>query len=474
MEQSDIYQITELDQQEQLTHPQYISFHKNTNKTNDINQTIKFQNIDQNINSIKELFQKIIKSNLFSEIKTEAKDIENQIKEKLRESQISEYDKIKDCVQNEKSINRETVTKVSNMLQLSQNIQNHIETQQQQSNNMLQLYDHMLLQPLLRLQKDLNLLDEFSIDRKNMTYQQLAKKYSISESSVYRIINQIKSQNSSPEQSVNQSQISESFQQEESQETQNSEQEEIEETQISEQSITEKSADESQEELNNSLIDYLNEKPKINDSVEIQRVKKEKVQIQKPVIQHQKQEIQPIQTVEIQNQSSDDSQEIQNFMVKIRKMIQYFNKEQSIFHIIGNTDFQQKQFITNLYKKNLEQIQLIHKTIQFELMFSRSNDFIQNSIETVAAFAEKLLLVAGIDVTGCFEEMKQDPEFDFYFKMMLCDNAYIANAKQIIFMKFIKNYYQKYQQNKLNFTKQNKPNLDEKVNAEILEKFNKL
>ncbi|KAL4463809.1 hypothetical protein ABPG74_005746 [Tetrahymena malaccensis] len=123
-----------------VTYSSIVHFlHKNTNKTNDINQTIKFQNIDQNINSIKELFQKIIKSNLFSEIKTEAKDIENQIKEKIEGITNFEYDKIKDCVQNEKSINRETVTKVSNMFQLSQNIQNHIETQQQQSNNMLQV-----------------------------------------------------------------------------------------------------------------------------------------------------------------------------------------------------------------------------------------------------------------------------------------------------------------------------------------------
>ncbi|KAL4463810.1 hypothetical protein ABPG74_005747 [Tetrahymena malaccensis] len=203
-------------------------------------------------------------------------------------------------------------------------------------------------------------------DKAVMTYQELAKKYSISKSSVNRIINQIKSQNSSTEQSVNQSQISEQIQQEEDQETQNSEQEEIEETQTSDQS--EENINESQEEIQSQFKEN----------------KKEKVQTQNPIqipIQKPIQNPIPIQTVEIQNSSSDDSQEIQNFMVKIRKMIQYFNKEQSIFHIIGSTDFQQQQFITNLYKKNLEQIQLIHKTIQFELMFSRSNDFIQRTAQ---------------------------------------------------------------------------------------------
>nr|AAL73480.1 Tlr 4Rp protein [Tetrahymena thermophila] len=115
--------------------------HKNNNQTNDIQNTIKFQNLDQNISSIKELFQKLIKSNLFQEAKTEIKDLENQVKDKVENIVNFDFNKIKDVVKNEKTADRETViTKVSNMLQLSQNIQNHIDNQTQQtSNNALQV-----------------------------------------------------------------------------------------------------------------------------------------------------------------------------------------------------------------------------------------------------------------------------------------------------------------------------------------------
>ena len=55
-----------------------------------------------------------------------------------------------------------------------------------------------------------------------------------------------------------------------------------------------------------------------------------------------------------------------------------------------------------MYKKDLNQLTDIYIKLQFELMFSRSNNFIENTIETLAEFTEKLLLAGNIDVVGCF------------------------------------------------------------------------
>ena len=59
-----------------------------------------------------------------------------------------------------------------------------------------------------------------------------------------------------------------------------------------------------------------------------------------------------------------------------------------------------------MYKKDLNQLTDIYIKLQFELMFSQSNNFIENTIETLAEFTEKLLLAGNIDVVGCFQEMK--------------------------------------------------------------------
>ena len=50
----------------------------------------------------------------------------------------------------------------------------------------------------------------------------------------------------------------------------------------------------------------------------------------------------------------------------------------------------------------------------------------------------------GFDVENCYSEMKNDKDFDFYLKLIICDNSFIPSAKQIVFMKFVKNYYLKY------------------------------
>ncbi|KAL4473422.1 hypothetical protein ABPG72_012101 [Tetrahymena utriculariae] len=108
-------------------------FHRSTNKSQDIQHTIKLKNLDQNIQNIKGLFQKLINKDIFS---NEAKDLENQVENIVP----YDYDNIKETVQNEKMIDRQTITKISNALALSQNIQNHINQQTEQvqtSNNQL-------------------------------------------------------------------------------------------------------------------------------------------------------------------------------------------------------------------------------------------------------------------------------------------------------------------------------------------------
>nr|AAL73474.1 Tlr 5Rp protein [Tetrahymena thermophila] len=331
-----------------------------------------------------------------------------------------------------------------------------------------------------------------------MSQKELVTKYSISQSSVTRLINQIKTQNRSSQQSVNQSQISQSqnsennqsneeleetnFQSENNEESSTEDNEQSKEEILSSKSIQNQSKDEednNQQILDHTLINYLN---KPNDSIEIQKNKREKQEKQpivnpQPIIQQppaiiiQKQ--QPIQQIELQDQG-DQETEIKQFMVKIRKFIQYFNKEQSIFHIIGSNDFQQRQFISRLYLKNLEELKLIHKSIEFELLFSRSNSFVQDSIESSALFIERLLLTIDINVVGVYQELPQDEEFQFNMKMFLCENSNIASAKQILFLKFVKNYYKKYSQNKNNTTTELKQKLKEQANQDLLERFNKL
>ena len=40
--------------------------------------------------------------------------------------------------------------------------------------------------------------------------------------------------------------------------------------------------------------------------------------------------------------------------------------------------------------------------MEFELLFSRSNSFIQDSVESVALFTERLLLTIDVNVVGTF------------------------------------------------------------------------
>lgn len=92
----------------------------------------------------------------------------------------------------------------------------------------------------------------------------------------------------------------------------------------------------------------------------------------------------------------------------------------------------------------LEEIKLMHKKIQFELLFSRSNSFASDTIEHVARFSEKALGFIGYDVSGVYDEMTRDPEFQFYLNMVICDFAYVPSATNILFLKFVKNYYSKF------------------------------
>jgi len=54
--------------------------------------------------------------------------------------------------------------------------------------------------------------------------------------------------------------------------------------------------------------------------------------------------------------------------------------------------------------------------------------------------------------------------------MLICDTSYIPSAKQIIFMKFVKSYYQKYQNRKV----VKKVDLNQKPSEDMLKRFNLL
>lgn len=78
--------------------------------------------------------------------------------------------------------------------------------------------------------------------------------------------------------------------------------------------------------------------------------------------------------------------------------------------------------------------------------------------------------MVGFNCVGAYSDMKSDPEFDFYLKMIMIDSSFYPSAKQILFIKFVKNYYSKYAQNKNNQTQ----HLSEKVNDSVVEKFSDL
>lgn len=103
--------------------------HRKNSTTSDINTTIKFNSLDSNITAIKELFQKLAKTKLFSE----AEDIENRV----QDIATHDYDKIKEEVATlvrhdgkflAPSARSTIMTKVSNILHLSQAVENHIQT----------------------------------------------------------------------------------------------------------------------------------------------------------------------------------------------------------------------------------------------------------------------------------------------------------------------------------------------------------
>ena len=54
--------------------------------------------------------------------------------------------------------------------------------------------------------------------------------------------------------------------------------------------------------------------------------------------------------------------------------------------------------------------------------------------------------------------------------MLIYDTSYIPSAKQIIFMKFVKSYYQKYQNRKV----VKKVDLSQKPSEDMLKRFNLL
>lgn len=68
--------------------------------------------------------------------------------------------------------------------------------------------------------------------------------------------------------------------------------------------------------------------------------------------------------------------------------------------------------------------------------------------------------------------MKQDEDFQFYMNMLICDSSYIPSAKQIIFMKFVKNYYMRFNEGKKSINEKQKDKMKEKVSEDILAKFN--
>jgi len=134
-------------------------------------------------------------------------------------------------------------------------------------------------------------------------------------------------------------------------------------------------------------------------------------------------------------------------MIIIRQYLNTFDNE--LKKIYGNN---KEKFIKNLMSLNNNELLCILEQIRCELNIKRNSNIFENVIQTGAITFENILLkIFNIDVVGCFDEMKNDPEFSYELAIIACeyDISSYLDPKKVLFIKMIKNYYLKYKENKI-------------------------
>jgi len=134
-------------------------------------------------------------------------------------------------------------------------------------------------------------------------------------------------------------------------------------------------------------------------------------------------------------------------MIIIRQYLNTFDNE--LKKIYGNN---KEKFIKNLMSLNNNELLFILEQIRCELNIKRNSNIFENVIQTGAITFENILLkIFNIDVVGCFDEMKNDPEFSYELAIIACeyDISSYLDPKKVLFIKMIKNYYLKYKENKI-------------------------
>ena len=222
--------------------------------------------------------------------------------------------------------------------------------------------------------------------------------------------------------------------------------------------------EEQKDEMNENIIeknDFVipEPKPRIKSMSSIKSVKKKQIE-------------KDFKPIEIKNDISDDIKLKNQYMTQIRKYISFFKNEQSIKNIIGITDKQVNVFVKSLYNKDINTLKSICDMMKFELIFTKSQDYVHETIKTSLQYFESLLSYVGLDVVGCSDDMFNDDEFIWYLQMASCEINIQLEPSQIVLLKFMKNYYMQYHKNKTNKIIDKK--LNKPANENIIEKYKDL
>lgn len=129
---------------------------------------------------------------------------------------------------------------------------------------------------------------------------------------------------------------------------------------------------------------------------------------------------------------------------------QYLNTfDEQLKKIYGNN---KDKYISTLTKLSNEQLLYVLEDIRVELSIKRNGTLFKNVIETgCITFEEILDKIFKINVKGCYEQLKKDnTEFLIALQILACeyDFSQYIDAKKAIFIKLLKSYHMKYTVNK--------------------------
>lgn len=109
-------------------------------------------------------------------------------------------------------------------------------------------------------------------------------------------------------------------------------------------------------------------------------------------------------------------------------------------------------FIKKLIYQSVSKLQIILENIRYELNLKRNKSMLLTSFEFGCRTLEKgSKMLFDIDIEGGYDELMKDDDFKIDLLMMSSEidiSSYIS-PKILVFMKLIKNYYTKYNMNKI-------------------------